>query len=56
MKNVFLLGTLSFSIAFGLGIAVEKNVTKSTIIGGIATISTISSAFVLTKFISKLNE
>jgi len=49
MKNVFLLGTLSFSIAFGLGIVVEKNVTKSTIIGGIATISTISSAFVLTK-------
>ena len=49
MKNVFLLGTLSFSIAFGLGIVVERNVTKSTIIGGIATISTISSAFVLTK-------
>jgi len=49
MKNLLLLGTLSFSIAFGLGIVVEKDVTKSTIIGGIATISTISSAFVLTK-------
>ncbi|MBE9161801.1 hypothetical protein [Tychonema sp. LEGE 06208] len=49
MKNLLLLGTLSFSIAFGLGLVVEKDVTKSTIIGGIATISTISSAFVLTK-------
>lgn len=49
MKNLFLLGSLSFSIAFGLGLVVEKDVTKSTIIGGIATISTISSAFVLNK-------
>lgn len=49
MKNLLLLGTLSFSIAFGLGLAVEKDVTKGAIIGGIATISTLSSAFVLTK-------
>ncbi|WP_083620994.1 kinetochore Spc7 family protein [Planktothrix serta] len=49
MKNLFLLGTLSFSIAFGLGIVVEKNITKSAAIGGIATISTLSSAFVLSK-------
>ena len=49
MKNLLLLGTLSFSIAFSLGIAVEKDVTKSAVIGGIATISTLSSAFVLSK-------
>jgi hypothetical protein len=49
MKNLFLLGTLSFSIAFSLGIAVEKNLHKSAAIGGIATISTLSSAFVLSK-------
>ena len=49
MKNFFLLGTLSFSIAFCLGIVGEKNVTKSAAIGGIATISTLSSAFVLSK-------
>jgi hypothetical protein len=46
MKNLLLLGTLSFSIAFGLGLAIEKDVTKSAIIGGIATISTLSSTFV----------
>ncbi len=49
MKNLLLLGTLSFSIAFGLGIAIEKDVTKRAIIGGIAAISTLSSTFVLTK-------
>ncbi len=49
MKDLFLLGTLSFSIAFGLGLAIEKDVTKSAIIGGIAAISTLSSTFVLTK-------
>ncbi|MFM9265540.1 hypothetical protein [Tychonema sp. BBK16] len=49
MKNLLLLGTLSFSIAFGLGLAIEKDVTKSAIIGGIATISTLSSTFVLNK-------
>ncbi|MEG4082306.1 hypothetical protein [Microcoleus sp. POL10_C6] len=49
MKNLLLLGTLSFSIAFCLGIAVEKNIPKSAAIGGIATISTLSSAFVLSK-------
>lgn len=49
MKNLLLLGTLSFSIAFCLGIAVEKNIHKSAAIGGIATISTLSSAFVLSK-------
>lgn len=49
MKNFFLLGTLSFSIAFSLGIVVEKNITKSAYIGGVATISTLSSAFVLNK-------
>ena len=49
MKNLLFLGTLSFSIAFSLGIVVEKNVTKSALIGGIATISTLSSAFVLSK-------
>ncbi|MEG4031952.1 MULTISPECIES: hypothetical protein [unclassified Microcoleus] len=49
MKNLLLLGTLSFSIAFSLGIAVEKNIPKSAAIGGIATISTLSSAFVLSK-------
>lgn len=49
MKNLLFLGTLSFSIAFSLGIAVEKNVSKSAAIGGIATISTLSSAFVLSK-------
>lgn len=49
MKNLFFLGILSFSIAFGLGIVVEKDVIKSAAIGGIATISTLSSAFVLSK-------
>lgn len=49
MKNLFLLGTLSFSIAFSLGIVVDKNFTKSAVIGGIATISTLSSALVLSK-------
>jgi len=49
MKNLLFLGTLSFSIAFSLGIVVERNVTKSAVIGGIATISTLSSAFVLSK-------
>ncbi|MEG4282073.1 hypothetical protein QUB68_03010 [Microcoleus sp. A006_D1] len=49
MKNLFLLGTLSFSIAFSLGIVVDKNVTKSAVIGGIATISTLGSALVLSK-------
>ncbi|HBK21596.1 MAG TPA: hypothetical protein DDZ60_03540 [Planktothrix sp. UBA10369] len=49
MKNLFFLGSLSFSIAFGLGIVVEKDVIKSAAIGGIATISTLSSAFVLSK-------
>ena len=49
MKNLLFLGTLSFSIAFSLGIVVERNVTKSVVIGGIATISTLSSAFVLSK-------
>ena len=47
MKNLFFLGILSFSIAFSLGIAVEKDVTKSAVIAGIATISTLSSTFVL---------
>lgn len=49
MKNLVLLGTLSFSIAFSLGLAVEKDLTKSAIVGSIATISTLSSALVLNK-------
>ncbi|MEZ2276684.1 MAG: hypothetical protein ACBR12_07185 [Microcoleus sp.] len=49
MKNLILLGTLSFSIAFSLSIVVEKNVNRSATIAGIATISTLSSAFVLNK-------
>ncbi|MFB2934535.1 hypothetical protein ACE1B6_04595 [Aerosakkonemataceae cyanobacterium BLCC-F154] len=49
MQYLFVLGTLSFSIAFTLGIVVEKNVTKSAAIASIATISTLSSAFVFRK-------
>jgi hypothetical protein len=49
MKNLFLLGSLSFSIAFSLGMVVEKDATKSAAIGGIATISTLGSAVVLNK-------
>lgn len=49
MKNLFLLGSLSFSLAFSLGLMVEKNVYKSAAIGGIATISTLGSAFILEK-------
>lgn len=49
MKKLFLLGTLSFSIAFSLGMVVEKDITKSAVIGGIATISTIGSTLILNK-------
>lgn len=53
MKNLLLLGTLSFTIAFSCGLVVEKNVTKSAAIGAIATISTLSSGLVLSKISEK---
>lgn len=53
MKNLLLLGTLSFTIAFSCGLVVEKNVTKSAAIGAIATISTLSGGLVLSKVSEK---
>ncbi len=53
MKNLLLLGTLSFSIAFSCGLVIEKNLPKSAAIGAIATISTLSSALVLSKVSEK---
>jgi hypothetical protein len=53
MKNLFLLGTLSFTIAFSCGLVVENNVTKSAAIGAISSISTVSSALVLSKVSEK---
>lgn len=49
MRNLLLLGTLSFTIAFSCGLVVEKNVTKSAAIGAIDSISTLSSGLVLSK-------
>jgi hypothetical protein len=47
MKKLLFLGSLSFTVAFVLGIIVEKNITKSVVIAGIATISTVGSTFAL---------
>jgi hypothetical protein len=49
MKKLLILGTLSFSFAFSLGLLVEKNLTKSVAIGSIATISTLSSFLIISK-------
>lgn len=56
MKNLLLLGTISFTVAFSLGIVVEKSVPKIAIIAGIGTISTLSSALILSKKIEQERE
>mgnify|MGYP003333362455 CR=1 FL=1 len=49
MKKLLILGTLSFSFAFSLGLLLEKNITKSVAIGSIATISSLSSFLIISK-------